>query len=1078
MNTKLRTILFLVSITAIFAAVLLSEQGRTAKAQVTYTLTVSTSPSGSGTVSRQPTGIPGAGAGQFVYDENTVVTLTASPTAGWQFVNWTGPVSNASIPSPTVTMDADKSVTANFVESCYLLTLSFSGAGGSIPTASPIKSTGCVDNHTYHLNEVVTLTAASPTVGWEFVNWTGPVSNSNVSPTTITMNGAKSVTANYATITCYLLTLGFTGAGGGTPTASPTKSTGCVDDHTYRLNEVVGLSAPIPDPGWEFFNWTGPVSNANDTPTSITISNNVSVTANYVKSCYLLTLNHTGQGTNPTPSPTNSTGCPTNNYVAGESITLTPHPLLHYQVGSWSGTANPSSNIVNMPPNPHTAGVTYIPICYTLTVNWNPARGDVQYTAADCPGDVSGVKYLEGAVVGLEAFDNDGYEFANWTGADTGNINPSTVTMNGDRTVTANFNLSCHTLTRTHSPPGMGSNPAATPSKSASCANTGEYVLGQVINLTATPIDGWRVDSWSNTDNDTSTSLNNTLTFPALATGLGHVVGVTYIQKPTLQFKQASYQVLETGAIATIEVTRTGSTTESVDVWYATSDGTAKLGQDYKNANGRLTFDPGVVSQSFDVEIIDDQTKEGTETVNLTLSSVSSNAVLGLQDTAQLVILDDEGDLTVQFQTTTYTAQEISPTVPVIITMFPISTQNIYVDFQTQAGTATAGLDYTEIPPNTLRFKPGVTELQVDIAIKDDLLNEPNETIQLSLFNEDGAILGDSQATLTIIDDDGPPSLQFSKNQYFANEGDLTIPVSVTLSATSGLSATVNYEVIELSVGRQFAGTLEFNPGEVSKVIDIPVSEYQAGDTLNVILSDAVNATLGSPSSASIIILDKDRSECHKLTMEKTGYGKPPVTTNLLHSVACSSGEFVADELIFVLAEPDPNWAVSGWSGTLDNNLKSEENIVRMPDSDHSVFVSYRTSAFSPAVALKYVDFYPGTQESEPNDNLSDSNGPIQSGQDYFGGFSSTSDVFDNYFFYLTSNGNVQIQLKDIPIGRDYNLLLLDSNKKLRGYSGSLSNVDEHISVNNLGQGLYYVSVYFDEGPVSTAKYRLNVIYD
>ncbi len=838
---------------------------------------------------------------------------------------------------------------------------------------------------------------------------------------------------------------------------------------------------------WEFDGWSGDLplgANPDVSPLVITTDGTYNITATFIKRCFPLEPpTHGGNGADPVPTPIKSNGCVDNlTYYAGDVINLLADPDAHWKItsNSWSGTDNDSSmsvnNTVTMQVDGLAVSIIYYPICYPLTVNWNPEGGNVQYTGANCPGSTSGNQYLEGTVVGLEAFDAPGYVFSGWGGALTGIANPTTVTMNGIRTVTANFSLSCHSLTTTHSPPGTGSNPGALPTKSASC-NTGEYVFGEEIALSSQPNAGWRVQAWTDTNNDNSTSNNNSLTFPALASGEGHVVGVIYQQLPTLQFKLASYQVNEDGGTATIEVERIGSSSESVDVWYATSDGTAEAGMDYVSTSNRLTFGSEIKSQSFEVTILDDNTKEGTETVNLTLSNVSSNAVLGVPDTAELVILDDEGDLTVQFQTTTYQAQEISPTLPISVTLFPIATENVYVEFRSTAGTATNGEDYVDVF-KLLRFMPGETVKRVDISLIDDALDEPNETVHFELSNNDGADLGESQAIMTIIDDDDPPSLHFSSSEYFVKEGELTTPVTVTMSATSSYSITVDFDVIEVSVGRQFAGTLIFEPGEISKTIDIPVGEYQAGDTLNIFLSEAENATLVSPSSASLTILDKDRSECHVLTMDNTGYGKLPVTTNLKNSIACPAGEFVADELIFVLAEPDPGWTVDGWFGTLDNNLTTSENIVRMPDSAHLINVYYITSSYLPSLPKNYTTYFEGPQEAEPNNTLSMANGPIRSGKDYFGGFAETSDIFDNYFFSLPAKGSVQLQLVDVPVDRDYNLLLLSSNSEIKGYSGSLGNAEEHISVNNLDPGLYYVSIYFFSGPISSEKYRLNVIYD
>ena len=888
------------------------------------------------------------------------------------------------------------------------------------------------------------------------------------SPSAILLNRSNTQTAYARTADDFNLTLNI--VGNGNVVKKPDKT-------TFKHGEVVTLTA-IADTGWNFIGWSGDLISTTS-PIPVTIDKNYNITATFKQSCFQLTLSHNGEGSNPVPTPSNSAGCTVGRYKENEIINLKAEPALHWSVASWTGTANNSStaktNTVTMPAASHTVSVSYAPICFSLILNSDPAGGgNIQPTEPNCPSQPT--KYLEGTPVGLKATEALGFAFTGWSGALTGTENPTTVTMNSDRSVTANYKLSCHTLSTTHSPPASGSNPTALPTKSESCS-TGEYVTGETISLSTEPVSGWRVEKWKGTDNDTSNSKNNTLTFPALQSGSGHVVEVNFIQMPTLQFKQVSYQVNEDGGVASIQVVRSGSTSESVDVRYLTSNGTASAGKDYEATTGRLTFGPDVLLQTFQVAIINDGTKEGTEILNLTLFDISSNAVLGPQSAAELVILDDEGELTLQFQTTTYEAQEISPTLPISITLFPISNANVYVEFRSIAGTATSGVDYLD-KFEILRFKPGETVKQVSMKLIDDLLDEPNETVQLQLSNIDGAILGESEAILTIIDNDSPPTLQFSQNEYFAKEGDVTTPISISLSASSAFSVSVNYEVIELSVGRQLAGSIIFAPGEINKVIDIPVSEYQVGDTLNIFLSEAENATLAAPSSVSLIILDKNRSECHALSMTYTGYGVKPITTNMQKSVGCPVGEYVANELIFVQAQPDPGWFVNGWFGTLDNGLKKVENIVRMPDDNHVVSVFYITSAYMPSIANKYITYFEGSQESEPNDTLAEANGPIRSGQDYFGSFSSSSDNFDNYFFHLDSKGSVQIQLVDIPIGRDYNLLLLSSDQDLKGYSGSLKNDDEHISVSDLDPGLYYVSVYFAQGPTSTAKYRLHVVYE
>ena len=110
----------------------------------------------------------------------------------------------------------------------------------------------------------------------------------------------------------------------------------------------------------------------------------------------------------------------------------------------------------------------------------------------------------------------------------------------------------------------------------------------------------------------------------------------------SLQFKSATFSVSEGTASATITVTRTGGTSGSVDVSYATSDNTATAGSDYTARSGTLTFAQGQTSKTFTVPILNDAIAEGVESLNLTLSSPSGGATLGQARRAVLTITDND----------------------------------------------------------------------------------------------------------------------------------------------------------------------------------------------------------------------------------------------------------------------------------------------------------------------------------------------------------------------------------------------------------------------------------------------------
>jgi DUF971 family protein len=235
---------------------------------LSYQLTVSGTSGGSVTT---------PGIGTFTYSAGTVVNLVAGPSAGYQFVNWTGnvgTVANPNAASTTITMNGNYSVTANFATlppSSYQLTIS-STSGGSVTTPG-------IGTFTYAAGTVVNL-VANPSAGYQFVNWTGnvaTVANPNAASTTITMNGNYSVTANFATLppSSYQLTISSTSGGSVT--------TPGIGTFTYAAGTVVNLVAS-PSAGYQFVNWTdnvATVANPNAASTTITMNGNYSVTANF-----------------------------------------------------------------------------------------------------------------------------------------------------------------------------------------------------------------------------------------------------------------------------------------------------------------------------------------------------------------------------------------------------------------------------------------------------------------------------------------------------------------------------------------------------------------------------------------------------------------------------------------------------------------------------------------------------------------------------------------------------------------------------------------------------------------------------
>jgi hypothetical protein len=137
-----------------------------------------------------------------------------------------------------------------------------------------------------------------------------------------------------------------------------------------------------------------------------------------------------------------------------------------------------------------------------------------------------------------------------------------------------------------------------------------------------------------------------------LATG-GRSVMTSSIADPTpsptptpptnsVQFSANSYTTSEAAQTKTITVTRTGDTSGTTTVDFATGDISSTQRTDYTISGGTLTFAPGQTSKTFDVLITDDVNVEGNEVLLLTLSNPTGGAQLGSPNAAALNITDNE----------------------------------------------------------------------------------------------------------------------------------------------------------------------------------------------------------------------------------------------------------------------------------------------------------------------------------------------------------------------------------------------------------------------------------------------------
>src|SRR5439155_888514 len=155
----------------------------------------------------------------------------------------------------------------------------------------------------------------------------------------------------------------------------------------------------------------------------------------------------------------------------------------------------------------------------------------------------------------------------------------------------------------------------------------------------------------------------------------------------------------------------------------------------------------------------------------------------------------------------------------------------------------------------------------ISIAVVNDTLDEDDETIQLAISSPTNATLGAiTTHTYTILDDDPPPSLSINNVTVTeGNSGTTNANFTVTLSAASGRTVTVNYATVDATATAPSdyvaipTTTLTFNPGQTTRTVSVPVigdTITELNETFVVSLSNPTNATIDTATGTATILND------------------------------------------------------------------------------------------------------------------------------------------------------------------------------------------------------------------------------
>jgi uncharacterized repeat protein (TIGR02543 family) len=412
---------------------------------------------------------------------STLASTTTGKRYRWNTTSGTGSASGASLQSGSFTVTSTSSVTATHMTQWQLSLATNPAAVGTN------HITGLASGGWYDANTTATLTAdenvdiVADTSRYHFTAWSD-ASTATTLTTTVTMDAAKTLTANYGTQ--YKLTLATDPAAVGTSHVSGLATGGWYNaDATASLTADAEVDIVAGASRYVFTAWSG-ASTATTVATTVLMDTAKTLTANYTTQ-YKLTL-----ATDPAAVGTSHiSGLATEGwYNAGASASLTADEDIdivagasRYHFTAWSGASTDTTLTTTVTMDAaKTLTANYV-TQYKLTLATDPAAVGTSHIS----GLATGGWYNAGATPSLTADEDvdivagaSRYHFTGWSGASTATSPTTTVTMDAAKTLTANY-VTQYKLT-------LATNPAAVGiSHISGLATGGWYNAGSTASLTA-----------------------------------------------------------------------------------------------------------------------------------------------------------------------------------------------------------------------------------------------------------------------------------------------------------------------------------------------------------------------------------------------------------------------------------------------------------------------------------------------------------------------------------------------------------------------------------------------------------------
>ena len=319
----------------------------------------------------------------------------------------------------------------------------------------------------------------------------------------------------------------------------------------------------------------------------------------------------------------------------------------------------------------------------------------------------------------------------------------------------------------------------------------------------------------------------------------------------------------ETGpSIGRFQVLRSGTTDNQITVNYLVS-GTASNGVDYTTLPGSVTIFAGLGSALITVTPVNDSIPECAETVVLTLVTGTGYAV-GAPSSGTVTIIDNDLPI-VSVAATTPNAYEPGPTNGVFtVSRVGCTASNLVVKY-TLSGTASNGVDYTTLS-GSATISAGAFSRTINVVPINNTVPACPKSVLLTISTNASYAMGTpTNATVSIINNNLPTVTIAATTPTASEAGPTSGAFTVTRNGCLVAPLTVNYSIGGTAGNGVDYGTLTGSVTIPANATTAPITITPVDDAVpecseTVILTLSANAayTVGSPSSATVTILDND----------------------------------------------------------------------------------------------------------------------------------------------------------------------------------------------------------------------------